>query len=357
MVRLVINDIEYYGFTVNNLSLIYNSIASSFGFSSLNDYTPEPLIYPEVKIYKDDLLILTGTILNQSYQDSSSPNLVSVSGYSKAGVLEDCTIPLSLMPMQLDNMSLEEICIKLLKPFGINFTFENSVYNNINEKFQLKTNSLGTKSKKTVLNSRVSNLMKKKFIKVNFEYDKTIKTTIIDLAATRGIYVNHTPNGDIRFTDSSTDNLEVIETFIDDGVTLFSLDINGQEMNSEISILTQAEEKDIFEGEYTIKNPYVENFRPIIYTMKHGDSLDVKEFARIKLSEQLRAIKLKISTTKFVLPGQLISVKSNELKLRHEVQFFVEQTDIKQNSKGETYELTCVLKDVYSKNDVKNEFR
>lgn len=330
MVRLIIEGQEFYGFTIDNLSLIYNAITSSFGFSSLSDYAPAPLTYPKVEIYHDDELILSGNVLNQTHQASASPNLVSISGYSRAGILDDCTIPLSEMPMQLDNMSLKEICTKLFKTFNISFTYENSV----------------------------ANLMNKKFVKANFDYDKTIKGFIVGLATERGIYVNHLNDGSVHFTDSSVKNLTVVEHFEDFGVTNMTLDIDGQSMHSDISVLAQADEKDIFEGETTIKNPYVTSVtRPIIHLMKNGDSLDVKEYARLKLSEELRAIKLKISTTKFVKPGQLISVKSDRLNLNHDTKFFVEQCDIKDEVKGLTYDLTCVLKDVYSKTEVKNEFR
>src|SRR5690554_2817666 len=163
MVRLIIEGREYFGFTIDNLSLPYNTIASSFSFSGLDDYSPIPLEYPEVKIYNDDDLLLTGYIVNQKYTASERPHLISVSGYSKSGILEDCTIPISAMPMECDNMSLREICNKLLPLYGISFTME-----------------------KVVLP-----LMNKKFEKVNFDYDKSIKTIIVNLAKERGVYVNH----------------------------------------------------------------------------------------------------------------------------------------------------------------------
>ena len=329
MVRLVIEGKEYYGFVIDNLSLPYNTIASTFGFSGLDNYAPVPCTYPKVQIYHDDELMLTGVIVNQQYESSSKPTLVSVSGYSLAGVLEDCTIPISAMPMQLDNMSLKEICDKLFPLFGVKYTMENIVLN----------------------------LMHKKFEKVNFDYDKTIKSIIVELATERGIYVNHLTNGDVRFTDSSPHNLEVVEHFEDNGLVEMSLSVDGQKMHSEISVLASTDENSTVAGEYTIKNPYVTTKkRPIIHKLKKGDSLDVKQHARLLLSSELRAVSLTISTTRFVKSGNIISVRSDRLKIPKDTIFFVEKTDIKNDAKGLSYTLSCVLQDVYSKKTVINEF-
>ena len=73
MVRLIIEGREYFGFVTDNLSLPYNTIASTFGFSGLDDYSPIPLRFPKVEIYFNDDLLLTGVIVNQNYQSVSKP--------------------------------------------------------------------------------------------------------------------------------------------------------------------------------------------------------------------------------------------------------------------------------------------
>jgi prophage tail gpP-like protein len=326
MVRIEIGGKSYDNFTLDNLSLMYNSITSTFGFSGLYDFASSANEFPTIKIYHGDDLVLTGTIINQSFETNAKPTLVSISGYSKAGVLDDCTIPESMMPLELNDVSLKEVCEKILPYFGIEFTYENSV----------------------------AELMTKKFEKTSFDFDKTIKSVIVDLANERGIFCNHTANGNIRFTDSSASNLSITEHFEDFGNLNATLDINRQGMHSDITVLASSNDSTITEGEYTIKNPYVKTKRPIICKMQNGDSLDVKEFARLKLSTELRGIELKITTTKFVKPGRLITIKSSKLRLNKPTAFFVEQTDIKQDVNGLTYDLKCVLKDVYTKTIVKN---
>ena len=135
------------------------------------------------------------------------------------------------------------------------------------------------------------------------------------------------------------------------------LDVNGQKMHSEISMLSGTDDTNITEGEVTILNPYCTAKRPIIYKMNTGDAIDIKEAVRLKLSAELMNIVLKIETTKFIKPGNLITVRSERLKLNNRVAFFVEQTVISQDSQGLKYSMNCVLKDVYTKSEVKNEFR
>lgn len=329
MVRIVVNGQELKAFTVDNISLIYNAVTSTFGFSSINDYAPSYLSYPKIKIYHNDELIITGTIINDSRKSSSKPELVSISGYSTTGILEDCTIPVSAMPMQLDNMSIKDICEKILPLFNINYSYENSV--------------------STLFNAKIE--------KTNFDYDKSIKSLIVDLCTEKGIYVNHTATGELRFTDSSASNLSVVKHFEDDGLIDMSIDVNGQQMHSAITVLSQTSDTNIAQGEYTINNPYCTVNRPIIYKMQNGDSNDVSKYARMKLSSELRSISLKITTTTFIKPGNLITVTSEKLRLKNRVKFFVEQTDITATKTGFSYAMTCVLKDVYTNNTVYNEFR
>src|SRR5690554_4252460 len=198
--------------------------------------------------------------------------------------------------------------------------------------------------------------MNKKYEKVNFDYDKSIKTIIVNLAKARGVYVNHLTDGNVHFTDSSTDNLEVVEHFQDYGVKSMELNVNGQSMHRYITAVAPADEEGVVNGEYTIGNPYIKVNKHIIKKLDDGSSMDVKEYARFLLGSELRAIVLKINTTKFIKSGQIISVQSDKLKIPKDTIFFVERTEAKTDPKGDFYEMICVLKDCYSKKPVKNVF-
>ena len=61
--KVLLNNQTYINFTDYGIDLYYNTIASTFAFSSLSDIILNPFGYDEVKIFDDnDNLILTGTV-------------------------------------------------------------------------------------------------------------------------------------------------------------------------------------------------------------------------------------------------------------------------------------------------------
>lgn len=328
--KLVINDKEFNFFSGYDVSLKFNSVGSTFSFSALTELMPKYLTYPECEIYNNDNdLLITGTIISEKTILSSKPNLFTVSGYSKAGILEDCNIPVSLYPLQSDKLSLKEITDKILAVFGLAYVVSNDVKADFEAQYK-KSNASPTQSIKAYLNS---------------------------LASQKKIILSSTEKGELFFTKVDVSKLSPIISLNegDFGVINVSLSINGQAMHSEITIMRQAGSNPDA-GEFTIKNPYVNLFRSKTKTLTSGDIFDVEKAARMELSAELRNIKFNISTTKFVKPGNLIELKSKSLGIKDFVELFVEQTDIKGDANGESYVLTCVLKEVYSMEKVKNIF-
>jgi len=127
-VKLLVNNKEFRKFNAYKVGLRYNAVASTFEFTGLKGFLDNPLSYPDCKIYDDDNdLIITGTILSPSLTSRASVSLVNYSGYSLPGILEDVNVPVSLYPLQSDNLSLKDICDKLLNPFDISYVYTDNV--------------------------------------------------------------------------------------------------------------------------------------------------------------------------------------------------------------------------------------
>lgn len=327
MVRLNIIDKQYVYFNEYTIELKYNTIASTFSFKIQKDILDNLLGYPRCEIIKDEFPILTGTIIVPQLKVTSKPELISISGYSVPGVLEDIPIPTDLYPLQSDNLNLEEIAEKYTNPFNVNIAYTQNVEKD----------------------------MKKKYTKVVADESETIKSFLTKLASERGIILTHNELGSILFTRVEVDKLTPVGVFIegDAGINAMTLDINGQALHSSITVLKQASVNNPDAGQFTIDNPYCDIYRPNTLIHDSGDIFDIEKAARKALSDELTAIKLTINTTKFIKPGNIIQVKSESLKLNSITDFFVEETIINGNVKDETYTLICVLKDVYSDNEVK----
>lgn len=327
--KVEFTDKSFQYFSDFNITLIYDAVASTFSFKALNSMLGTPLVYSFVKLYgEEDELLLTGYILSSGYIISSKPEFETYPGYSITGFLEDSSVP---FPLQSDNLTLKEITDKLLKPFGFKY----------------------------IVDPIVAKDMNKKYVKSIASEGQSIKDYLTTLATQRGIILSHNNKGELVFTKIEINKLKPVYTFDEGygGSTNMSLTANGQQMHSSIRIVKEATEDNTDAGDYTIKNPYVTNrYRPIIKILSSGDIFDVKKAARMELSKELMGIELIIETTKFILPGNLISVKAQKLKIRNFTNFFVTQCEIKGTNKNITYTLTCLLPDCFSDNEVKNIF-
>ena len=123
-----------------NLSLEFNSFASTFSFQGLikNEEQKQlfkPLSYADIQVLFRDEVLLTGIVLNISTSIENQLNLGGISGYSKTGVLEDCEVPLTVYPIQFDNLSLKQITEKIIKPFVIKLVVDPVVLQKSNKKY------------------------------------------------------------------------------------------------------------------------------------------------------------------------------------------------------------------------------
>ncbi len=328
--RILIDNKNYTKFERFNLTLSYNSIASVFSFIGLKHIIENPLGYKKCEIYdENDDLMVTGRIINPSYMDKADIKLTNYNGYSLPGILEDCHIPVDLYPLQSDNLSLNQIADKILNYFDIEYSYTDNVSAEMNKKY---TKSIAGETQK-------------------------IKNYLTQLAAQRGLIITHNTQGHIIFTRIDIKNMMPVFAFDGSGEVEMLLQLKGQQMHSQITVLRQASADNPDAGQYTINNPYIELFRPKIKTMNSGDIFDVEKAARIELSNELANIKLIIKTKKYIHPGQLIQAKNENLKINKMTDFFVESTQIAKDVNGTKYTLTCTLPDVYTNETPINIFK
>lgn len=325
-----------------SLMLKYDAVASAFSFSfyfnpkdELQQVLFQPGHYHEVDVEHNGELLIRGWVLGQGFGVGAEKNLATVSGYSLAGVLEDCEIPTSLYPLQSDGRTLLQIAQRLVSPFPFNVSVDAVVAAKMNSKFDTSTAS----------------------------ETQTIKGYLTELAAQKKIIISHTPNGDVLFTEAKTK----IEPFyhFENGMpdTTMSLNIDGQSMHSHITVQKQASSDGGNAGEITIRNPYVPYvFRPKVSSQSSGNDIDTSEAARMALAAELKAIKLTITTNvweidgKIIKPNSIVTVKNDELYLFKKTRWFVESIQFNGNETSTTAILTCVLPEVYNSDPVINIF-
>jgi prophage tail gpP-like protein len=322
-------------FNTIEISLKYDSVASTFAFSYYQDNTKPSVIEPYKRcvIEDDGETLITGTILSKTSNEAAVKTIVGISGYSTTGVLEDCQIPLEVYPLQNDGKTLKEITEAIIKPFGIGLVIDQGpnftqIVDSANEVIETTT----------------------------AEPSDTVKGYLATLASQKNIVLSHTPNGSLRFTRAFASGKSKYTFEQGQPNVSVSLVFSGQPMHSKIVAMKQADEGN--SGEAEIVNPYVVGFRPRVIIQTSGTDTDTEKVVRNALSEELKNIQLvlnigglqdwKYSGNK-LRPNTLIDVIAPDCGINKKTQFFVEEILLKETAKdGQTATLTCVVPEVHN---------
>lgn len=336
--KIKINNKFYDFFERINIDQRLDSVASSFSLSAKFNPNNEdhknifkPLSYNKVQIYDNkDVLILTGTILNTSLFSSSISELQNVTGYSKAGILEDCTIPRSSYPLERLNVSLKDIASSVIGYFDLKFIVDSSV---------LKEMDLN-------------------YAKTVAQPEESVKDFISKLASQRNIILGHNEKGDVLFFKPSINKKS--KFFFNDqkGITM-SLDVNGQGMHSNISVIRQpSKENQSLSPVDTISNNLVLINRSIVRTLSSGTETDTKKAADNILADELKNISVKVSIDRFIdiKCGDIVEVQNPEIYLYNKTRLMVSEISMEETKDNEFMILNLVLPETFTGENPKNIF-
>jgi prophage tail gpP-like protein len=321
-----------------SLNLAHDTAASAFNFNFYFD--PENIEHKEfacithyhiVELFYFDELVVTGNIINNKFRVSSVKELSGVNGYSLPGVLGDCEIPIELYPLQTDGLSLREIAQRLIKPFGI----------------------------KMIVDPAVSSKMDKSFDTSTASESQTVISYLVELASQKDIIISHDEKGNLLFTEAKTDKAPIIDFDLSKAVpvgTSFDFEVDGQSMHSKITVQKQASVDGGNAGSQTIRNPYVLQsvHRPTVKSQSSGDDNDTSLAANRALSNELRAVKLTITTDRWVIDGKVIrpnntiTIIAPHLYIFKKTKFFIESVSLTGDNVKTTAVLNCVLPEVYN---------
>lgn len=336
--KIKINGSFYENFNDFSLSSSLDSVASSFAFTVNYDHKdPEhrilfrPLSFHRVEFYNDiNQRFFVGTIVSHKFNSSKDPELLTVSGYSLPGVLEDCTIPYSSYPLESISSNLNDITSKLLKPFGLEFRIYPEVRQEANKGF-----------KKTVA-----------------QPTESVKDYLAKLSSQRNIVMSHDIHGRLIFVKPNPD-AKSIRVYTLENCTSMSLDVNGQGLHSDLTIVRQPSVEDSkLTPSDSIKNPMVNAFRPAVQVLSSGEETDTKKGAENFLADELKSIKINIDLNRWdgMFTGDIVEVLNPEIFIHTKQRFMVESTTINQSAQGRTMNIGLVLPETFAGGTPKNIF-
>ena len=361
--RIVIDKKNIQFFTAGTINLKLDSIASTFEFaarfSAQNKEHQElfkPLQYKDVEIYNSkDKLIFTGTILNHRFKSNSGRELVIISGYSKSGILEDVTIPLSAYPLESNNRSLKDIATRLCGLFDIKLlisdqgkTITDTIIKDKPTKVREKSDFETIKSKSNVVFGRTS-----------AGPTETVKDYLSKLAGQKNIILSHNEKGEVLLFQP--DLLQKPKYFFTKGNSIaMSMDVNGQAMHSEINVVRQPSDEN--EGVSTVdstKNTLIGKYRPTTKILSSGVDTETKEAAENELASELKNISATVELQGLfdeIYPGEIVNVHNHYIYNYAYNRWMVDSITLKFDEKSDTTTLNLVPPESFSGNNPRNLF-
>jgi prophage tail gpP-like protein len=338
--RLGVSKVDY--FNSFSLNLKYDSVASTFGFQFYFDPKNKEHAelacvshFHEAIVEHNGETLVNGFLLSQEFNSGPKKEMAQFGGYSKTGVLADCTIPVDLYPLQTNGLSIKQICERLLKPFKLKVKVDPSVADKANQSIS----------------------------DITAEQSQTIMDFLTEACTQRNIILSHDEQGNLLLTSVNTKSKPLFH--VEDGLigTNIKLNFNGQGMHSHITVMKQASADGGNAGEYTIRNPYVPIvFRPITIQASTGNDVTIQEATMNELAKELKNITLTVTTDrwevdgKIIRPNNTITVYSPENYIYKKTEFFIADIAFTGDQKKTTAVLTCYLPEVYNGKMPKNIF-
>ncbi len=290
-----------------------------------------PATFREVILRHAGEVLFTGTMLNPIPRPSESGTTVEVSAYSKCGVWEDVTMPVSSLPLEFNGLKLSKIANALGGPFGLSPDFGADE---------------GALFKKVELDPSTSPLQ-----------------FIAELAKQRNLVIGANQDGDPLFWKSETSGSPVA---ILDGNKQPVLDVqpnvNDRGIYSEVTGLVKAKHGRPG-SKFSESSPFSEAVRPLVFSLDDTEPADAPNAVKAKLGRSLAeavSYMLKVGTIydesdNLWDRNTFVRLKAPDVMIYKPYDFLVRAVTIDVSAQTDSAELELVLPGAFS-GEVTDEF-
>lgn len=289
-----------------------------------------PFTYKNITVTVGGETLFTGTMVGVSPVLENGRRLVSVSGYSKPGVLSDCTPPASLYAeglskLEFEGQGLREIAGTLAAAFGVGVSF---------------TAEQGAT-----------------FERVACEYDKRVWSFLVGLAKQRSIVMSSTPDGRALF-QQSVEPGNPVTRLAQGSAPLLSVTpfFSPQEYYSHITglntVLVGSEG-----SQFTVKNPLLLGaVRPMTFRTPDTQGGGVKQAVEAKAGRMfgsMAAYSVKLATWRdsngsLWAPNTSIVVNAPDAMIYEDYEFIIRSVEFERDRSKETATLNLVIPGSFS---------
>lgn len=287
--------------------------------------TFRPFSFKPVVITVGGTPLFTGTMVAVSPAVENSQKIVSVSGYSLPGVLNDCTSPASTYPLEFNDQGLRDISAALASPFGIAV------------EFQADQGAI--------------------FERVASEPGKKVLAFLTELAKQRNLVISSTTRGKLLFSQSIETGTPVAR--LQQGsapvmaVTPF---FSPQEYYSHITGIEPVI-VGLAGSQFTVKNPRLQGVtRPITFNAPDTLDADVKAAVEAKAGRMfgnMASYSVRVATWRDPQgnlwdPNTIVKLQAPEAMIYNEYAFVIRSVEFEREGRKETATLNLVIPGSFS---------
>jgi prophage tail gpP-like protein len=282
--------------------------------------TFRPLSYKSLNVTVGGSPLFIGTMLTPRPETTEKSRTVVATGYSLPGVLNDCTAPISALPLEFNNQGLQEIADTLAGLFGLSIDF------NVDQGAT--------------------------FERVALDPDKDIYSFLSDLARQRNLVIGTTNTGKLLFQRSISTGAPVAR--LSEGAApllLVAPEFKDQEYYSHVTGL-QGSKVGRKGSQYTVVNPRVEGvLRPITFKVDDTQDADVKAAVEAKAGRMFAnavGYSVNVATWRDTAgtlwtPNTTIKLQAPGAMIYNEYEFLIRSVRLSREADNEQATLSLVL--------------
>lgn len=288
--------------------------------------TFRPFSFKPLEVTVGGVPLFTGTLIDVNPRVEPDSRTVSVTGYSRPGVLDDSNAPGRLVPVEFNGLSIRQIAQRLLEPFGFGVVLEGPE---------------GTPFKRVRINPS----------------DK-VQPFIAELAQQRGLVMSSTPRGDLllqrsvapgrpiaRLEEGRAPVISVVPTF------------SPQEYFSEITGFGKTK-KGRRGSKYTEQNTRLAGgaLRACSFTLEDTETADAPAAVKAKMARMfgnMVAYVVSVPTWrdpqgKLWNPNKTLSLKAPNAMIYRETELLLRDVILRRNKDSLTTELGLMIPGAFS---------
>lgn len=331
-ISLEIDGTTFRFWTEIELNLIFDGHASvSFGAPFEPDLiefreTFRPFAYKEVKVLVGGDVLFTGTMIDISPEVNAGSKMVSVTAYSRAAVLADCTAPAGHLPLEFNGLDLNQITKKLADPFGISL----AVGADVGAKFE----------------------------RVKLEPEGKIQDFLADLAKKRGVILASDADGDLIYRQSATGPQTLVARLKENESPCLSVGATFSPQAYYSEVTCTAKTKHGRKGnKFTETNPFaVGLLRPSVQELDDTEPADVPTATKARIGRMFGAVvSYEINLSTWLTPDGDLWTPDQRLRLTapgamvySESELMIRAVTLRAAPGSKTATLTCTLPGAFS---------